>query len=409
MGLTLWCILVVWAGPLLFGVPLKLLLNRGRPLDEATWLQAPFLGLGAIVLVTQNLAYLGCPVATSAAFLWGAALLGWLVLALRRGRRLGWAGLPVAVFAAALAVYLFHGMGLLALGARVYAGHGWWDQWQYVGLAQFFKDYPYGTALDRIGHRVALAWPIILKEDRIGQSLLHAFFAASSFQDAKTLFEPTILLLPALTVLAVFALARRLGMAPRTALVAALVAGLLPGIAALHLESFLSQALAVPLLLLLPVVLDNLHGRPGWANLLRVAVLLATLFSVYTELTAIAVACLALGLAIVALRRPIPWRLLGWYGGTVGLTLALNPGFVPHQWLIVKRSTSAESCAGTYPWALTLEAWGRVWLGDGAAPPSAAWRSVARFVAVALQHGLPRPLARMAALLASSAGHGGRP
>src|SRR5262249_36858298 len=145
------------------------LLNRGRPLDESAWLQTPFIGLAAVALVSQNLVYLDWRSGKSAILIWALVVLGWASLAVWRllGRRGG--GAPVGVFAAALVVSLFHGMGLLLVGARVYAGHAWWDEWNYVSIAQFLQDFRFHTDVDDIGHHAIVANGLLLKHDRIGQ------------------------------------------------------------------------------------------------------------------------------------------------------------------------------------------------------------------------------------------------
>jgi hypothetical protein len=80
----------------------------------------------------------------------------------------------------------------------------------YTTWAQFLADVPFHTGWDAVANHPYLAVPMSLKWDRRGQSFLHAFFSVTSFHDAKTLFGPTILLGPSLTVLAIYALGQRL-------------------------------------------------------------------------------------------------------------------------------------------------------------------------------------------------------
>ncbi len=63
-------ILLTLALPLLCGLPLAWLLRGRGPLDREGWLLAPYLGLGALVLVLQNLVYSDVPVARAAPFVW---------------------------------------------------------------------------------------------------------------------------------------------------------------------------------------------------------------------------------------------------------------------------------------------------------------------------------------------------
>src|SRR5262245_25421760 len=77
---TLWCVLVVLGGLMVFGLPVQWLLGGGQPLTEAGWARAPLLGLAAIVLPSQALVYADVPISYSAPALWAtaAALFAWM-------------------------------------------------------------------------------------------------------------------------------------------------------------------------------------------------------------------------------------------------------------------------------------------------------------------------------------------
>ena len=264
MIVTIQCITVVLISIFFVGVPLSWLLNGRSWPGERAWLEAPFLGIAAITLILQNLVYLDQPIRYTAPLIWVGGLVGWFWMYRRKQIGAVFATLPRALFGAALAVYLLQGLGLLIVGASFYMGRAWGDQYNYTALAQFLTDERFSMSMSQVGQRPYLATAISFKLDRIGQSVLHSFFATSSLQEAKTLFESTILLSVALLVLAVYALGRRYGMQKGYALATGAAAGLLPGIAMVHLESFLSQALAIPLLLLFPVLLDDLVQRLDW-------------------------------------------------------------------------------------------------------------------------------------------------
>src|SRR5262249_14436246 len=119
--------------------------------------------------------------------------------------------------------------------------------------------------------------------ERAGQGLVQAFFTVSALTDARTLLTPTLLLGPALLVLAVFALCSRFGLPRGTALLAGAAAGLLPGVALIQLEGLLSQTLATPLLLYGLVALDELVEKPGPGRLAVVCLLFGGIISFFPE------------------------------------------------------------------------------------------------------------------------------
>jgi hypothetical protein len=370
--LTALSVAVVWLSLLAAGVPLVCWLTDPRDGEDAALL-APFLGLAALVLPLNGLVYLDVPVRAVTPFLW-VALAGAAALAVQRGglwrRFRGW---PGVVLLAAGAVYLVQGLGLLRVGARLYVGLGWWDEYHYDALAQFFRDWPFRTSLAEVGpHNLFLAWPISLKCDRIGQSVLQAFFAASCAAPSKPLFGPTILLLPALTVPAVCLAARRAGLARGPALVTGLAAGLLPAVTDVHLDCFLSQALGVPLLLVFPVVLDDLLARPGWRTLARAALLLAAAAAVYTELLLILWALILLAALVHLTRRPFPGRAAACLAILPLVALVFNAGYVRYLLPVALRVSAPAVSVDTLPWAYSLEAWARLWLGDWASAESGA-------------------------------------
>src|SRR5262245_38406843 len=269
MDATLRTVLIAVASPWLVGVPLRWLIGRLRPVEDEGWLEAPFLGLATIILGLQNLVYLDVPVSSAAPWLWAVVAAGWVAMA--RGGALvpSLRACPWRMLAVVLLVYLWQALGLLSVGAREYLGRSLGDRYNYVVIAQFFADQPFSTSWAELGQQPWLSHAITYKNDRIGGMLLHAFVMASSGLDARQTFDATILLSPALTALAILQLARRLGAtAGRASLIGAAV-GLMPGVTLIHLYDFLSQALALPLLLYLMVCLHDLvqARRAGTAPL----------------------------------------------------------------------------------------------------------------------------------------------
>jgi hypothetical protein len=383
MIITIWCIAVVVISIVAVGVPLRWLLNSRRPLGILEWIEAPFLGIAAIVLVLQNLAYLDLSVRYTSVLVWILAGAGWAGMVRARQLSATLATAPKALFGTALAVYLLQGLGLLIVGAKYYVGRAWGDQYNYTVLAQFLVDQRFSTSMQEVGNRPYLANAIDLKWDRIGQSILHSFFAVSSLQDTKTLFEPTILLSPALIVLAMYALARRFGQPHLIALAVAAAAGMLPGIAAIHLESFLSQALAVPLLLIMPVLLDRLIAQLTWAQITSCALVVAAIASIYTELWIILLGLMLLMLGLTALGSSRAQRLIGCWCLLALAPFVLNPISAIGILTILLRV--GEPVLGhLYPWAFAIEGIGRLWLGDLAAGGPQQLQSPMRAYALAV-------------------------
>jgi hypothetical protein len=361
--LTLWCCLVIGTSLFGMGIPLCWLFNGRRPLTPSDYVKAPFLGMASIVLLLQNLTYLDIPIRQSTPWLWLLLALTWAFL--------GWRGqlaaclprLPRLLVVAVLFVGLVQGLGLIRLGVREYVGRAWTDQFNYTSMAQFFMDEPFSTSLEDVGQRPWLIQPIRLKWDRIGQSILHGFFASSCQTDAKTLFEPTILLMPLLVTLAIFDVCRRLGLQTLPAVLTATLAALLPGLALTHLESFLSQALALPFLLYFPVILTDLAERQDCGRLAGAALILAGSISIYTEFFVLFTGLTVLVLGVSALGMERRGRLLLAAIILLAAPFALNPLFSPSILLIVRRTTAAL-LAEVYPWALRMEGLVRIWLGD---------------------------------------------
>lgn len=310
---------------LALGVPVRWLLGGRKPLAVGDWLQAPFLGVAAVILPLQDLVYLDVPVRQSAPWLWAAAALGWGWFLWAGRARASLAQCPSGVFAAAVAVYLVQGLGLLTIGAPHYLGVCGPDALNYTTQTQFLVDERHSLGFDACGPRPWLIEGINYKWDRIGESILHGFCTTVGGNSAKEWLEPTQLLGPALVVLAVYLLGRRLGVVPWQALAAGMTAGLLPGFARLHLSSYLSQILATPLTLYFPVVLADLHERPDWRRLLAAAMLFATIVNIYTEFLVIVLGLIALTYGVGIPRHPRAGRLTAWYAGLAVAPFFFNP------------------------------------------------------------------------------------
>ena len=361
--LTLWVILITFGILFIFGLPLAALLSNKEEKEGELWLVAPFLGLSLVILILQNLIYLDIPIkkATPALWIGAAALWAWMG---SRGAFSGlFRGFPSGMLACALGAYLIQAMGLLAAGADAYVGRAWHDHLNYTAIAQFLTDYTFRLSIPEVHGQPYLYIALVKKFDRIGPMIFQGFVATSAFSSAKSAFGPSILLAPFLVVLAVYGISRKLLFPQKWALLAAFWAGILPALAMVHLESFFSHVLAIPFLLLWPLVLADASRRPHWTNLLKIALLMAAGSTLYTEFYILFVGTgfLVFGYTALRERRGI---LLLWFPMVVIAALFLNPGFAPGILALSKRAAVKSTLVGIYPWAQTAEGFNRLWLGD---------------------------------------------
>jgi hypothetical protein len=326
---------------------------------------APFLGVALILVFFQNITLLNVPIRYSAPFFWIAVLAAWTGIVRRGHLRRMFRRFPARLWGACLIVYLVQGLGLLLLGARFYVGRAWTDMFNYTTWAQFLADVPFHVGWEAAANHPWLVAPISMRWDRSGQSVLHAFFAVTSIHDAKTLFAPTILLGPSLTVLAIYALGQKLGLTKPQAVTAGLASGLLPSLASVQVECFLSHSLAIPFLLIMPVLLSDLNRLLDWRSLCRAALVLSVTASVYPEFAPILFATIALSLGIALGQSYHRHLLLRNYSALVLTALILNPGSLVPLVLALNR-VNMPVLGHVYPWAFSVEGLSRVWLGDWA-------------------------------------------
>lgn len=343
--------------------------------SEQLWTAAPLVGAGAIILICQNLLYLNVRIPYSAILLWGG--IGLVTMASIVRARFSFSDIPWKLIVTGVAIYAVHGSGLLSSGVSNYYGYGWVDMYNYVSQAQFFIDFPFSSTIDTHEHlRVAQYY----KHDRIGQSVLHAFIAASSGADAQQTFGATILLSPMLIFFSLFLLSTSLGIELRFAYPAAIVASLSPAVASAHLECFFSQAMAMPFIFLWPLVVSRLRSHPGVRSIFLAGLLFAVTATVYTEVMLPLVLIFGLVLLltywlkgdsspsqsqIAQVQRSWQGLLLTFF--LIGLPLVVgllaNIGFYKGLVIILKRTTGSGVLDGIYPWAFKLEGLARLWIG----------------------------------------------
>lgn len=356
------------------------LLCKTRPDAEDVWFYAPLVGAGVVILACQNLLYIDVPISKSAALVWALAAAGWGWLLTSPSRRSLLRPVPWLALALGVAVYLVHASGLLALGASNYYGYGWGDMLNYVSLAQFFADFPFHFIPSTQEYLHAAQG---LKSDRIGQSVLHSFLMASSWTDAQQSFGTTILLSPSLMFFGFLTIARRFVPLSPVSYLAALAGAMSPTIATIHLESFFSQSMCMPFLLLLPAATSYLVEAPGWPSALLAGFLLSVISAIYTELLPIVLAiaivcCLAKDVSgLKIFRSRFPGKLLAGepsrrpFAATllclpvaVIVGFVCIPGYFQSALGIFSRATTATVLTELYPWAFKFEGLARLWLGN---------------------------------------------
>jgi len=345
---TVWCLSVAFLVPWAVGVPVAWLARGCRALRSGDWLWVPFLGLAAIICPLQTLSvFADLPLSRTVTWFWAATGVVWTAVLMSRSGRRSLLTVPWLLLALTFAVYVGQGAGVLVRGIEGYRGNLKSDQYHYVVLAQFLMDEPFSVEGPDIGDRPWFVLPLMLKPDRLGQSVAHGFIAVTAGHDALDTFFPTLLLGPGLMVPAVFLLGGQCGLARRWALWAALAAGLAPGVEILVSYCYLSHALGDPALVAFMAGVIRLARGGGWRALPGTVGAFVLGFSVYTEFAPLfagtAVAALILGTLRTHIR---PRRAVGVAAALV-LSLGLNPAAVSGARIVWKRGTTAGAQMNT--------------------------------------------------------------
>lgn len=323
------------------------------------WLDAPILGIALIVVVLQPIAALGLPVGRSAWLFSSAVLAGGFVL-VRRGRLRGvLASCPWAACGLVAVVLAVHGLGLGIAGPEAYAGRGWGDQVNYTSITHYVTAYPLGRRPPASDPMASIGYAYSYL--RIGQSVVQSYLAVTLGVSPKVVFEPLILLSPALTALALLATGRVLQMPPAVGVLLAAAGALTPALATLHLESFLSHALAVPLVLHLPALLARLGGRSASGVYGRLALVFSACCGIYLEYLPLAAAVIIAGVFVTLPAVEARWLhlLRGLAVLAMPAVLGLGRGFTK-----TFSSVNAPVLGAFYPWAFSIEGLQRLWFGD---------------------------------------------
>jgi hypothetical protein len=349
-------------------------------------------GLFLIVLIPQNLVYLGVPVRISAWLVLGATLLqGWVC----RHKILAWSrtyysNVEVRTVAVIILVTtLFHGVVPIQQGLEWYYGKGYDDQINYVLLAEFLKEEPYSTNEQQIGLRPWLVRPVGfrdgaeqlglrpgpglqmtgLKKGRIGQSIITAEISVWSGTDAKGAYAPTVIFFLTVLAISLYTFLRETGLDRFMAVSGALLAAFLPAVARLSLDGFLSQTSILFVFPFFACLLRRQDLSAGSFTLLF-SLTLAFVVSAYSEIAPIGLCILFVGLMFVRRDKFRTKRLM--LMSTILLTSLVNPYYLRNLIEFLEQQYSyaanASSMAHMAPNLTTLHGWSELIFGPASAP-----------------------------------------
>ena len=335
-------------------------------------------GLFLVVLIPQNLVYLGMPVRISAWLILGAALVQvWLC----RRRFVAWirtfyANADIRILAVViLLTVIFHGVVPIQQDLKWYYGKAFPDHIYYVELAEFLKDEPYGTSEQDVGLRPWLAkTATFLKKQRIGQSIITAEISVWSGTDGKGGYAATVIFFLALLAICLYVFLRDIGIDCFMAGSGALLAALLPAVTRLSLNGFLSQ---ISILFVFPFFASLLRREDLSTRrfILFFSLTLAYVVASYPEIAPIGFCTLFLGVMFVRRDKFRTKRLM--LMSAIFLVALMNPyylrnlvEFLGQQFYIATNGTNMVHLA---PNLLTLRGWSELIFGAFSSAPIASF------------------------------------
>jgi hypothetical protein len=322
---------------------------------------SPFLGAAFLVIVLQNLVYLGMPLTRSARAVVVATTALGAIAWFARTRRERTAPTGATTLALAFLIHLFNSVGALRLGTELYVGAAWIDGFNYVSIAELLVHEPVDVD-SNVGLHLALG--LAKRRDRIGQSVLHGTVAAVTGTTTRAAFGGTMLLACFLLPIAVRLLGSAAGLSRGAALALAATVGTSAVLVLLHLECFLSHFLSIPFIVLWVRMLHDEEGLDRRSAPV-LALVAAFVWLCYTELSLLligtgAVACAASLLARRRAALPFASAIVL----SLGLALALVPAFLPRSLAILERAAaSGPVLEHVYPWARSVDALVTSWFG----------------------------------------------
>jgi hypothetical protein len=258
------------------------------------WFFCGLAGFALCMLFLQNLVYLDFRINITGWIALAVALSG-VVFSCKSWRRRNapvrrrdradqiWGALVFIIVFGCQAAALFHS------GPANYYGKAQHDQVNYVLTAQFLVEKPFSTSLADAKEVPWLVIGVNWKHGRLGQSVANAYLGVVSLTDAKRSYGTLSIFVICLGALAVFVLARSLGMPTKIAGLAACWWGILPAITKMHLDGFFSQSSALFVFPAIAAFFYTKKGRIDRVQLTLQAIFLAYLLCVYTELYVIGV------------------------------------------------------------------------------------------------------------------------
>jgi hypothetical protein len=390
-----WQIFVLFACSSGLGLVFRFLLPKELSLLHKVLLSAVG-GFSLVVLIAQNLVYLGVPVQISAWLLLGVALaqVWWC----RRkfvvwGRAFCSNGDVRALAVVILLTVTFHGIVPVRQGLGWYYGKGHFDQINYVLLAEFLKEEPYSTSQEEIGLRPWLVGTvgfhdptgqlssgagletIGLKKVRIGQSIVTAEIGVWSWTDGKGSYAATVVFFLTLLAICVYGFLRQTGIDRFLAGAGALLAAFLPVVTRLSLDGFLSQ---ISVLFVFPLFgcLLRPHDLSARSFTLLFSLTLAYLISAYSEIAPIGLCTLFLGVMFVRQDKMRVKRLI--LMSAILLIALMNPYYLGNliQFLGYQYNLAAGAPSlwdNVMPNVLTLRGWSEIIFGTISPAPFASF------------------------------------
>jgi hypothetical protein len=389
----IWQLLVLFACCSALGLSLRFLLPREFSLLNKV-LFSLLGGLFLVVLIPQNLIYLGVPARISAWPLLAAALVQvcscWRKIF--AWRRAFFSNGDVRTLAVVILLTItFHGIAPIRQGLEWYYGKGHFDQINYALLAEFLKEEPYSLSEQSIGLRPWLVGPIGfqdstgehgmgsdpgletigLKNERIGQSVITAEISVWSGTDGKGGYAATAIFFLTLLAICAYVFLRETGIDRFLAGSGALLAAFLPAVTRLSLDGFLSQ---LSILFTFPFFASLLRRRELSARgfTLFFSLTLAYIVAVYSELAPIGLCTFFLGVLWVRDDQARPKRLM--LMSALLLIVLVNPfylskliGFLAYQYNLA--ANAATLWDNSAPDVSTLRGWSELVFGGREVSP----------------------------------------
>jgi len=321
----------------------------------------PFLGLSVIILILQNLIYLNIPVKFTASPLFVLILVLFFILFFRGKFEIAKDWQWISFFV--LLVVLINGVGYFRETARWYIGYGWQDQYNYTVTAEFLKEYPFSTDFENVDTPY-IVQAIAKKNDRIGQSVYHAFLSSITGLSSDCTYGAISLLAPVLVFFSFLYLFDVLNVNGIIAYLFAYLASVIPATSVIHLENFLSQALGTPFLIVciafvIGCDVDSLSVKKTVAF----AFLIAGLNSIYTEFTPFVLLIIVLKILfdLFSFRK---LRTLFFFVLSLLFSVVLNPLYFMKMIRIFKRTGKKGVLSHVYPFSHSLYGYSRLLWGD---------------------------------------------